>query len=177
MLLSSKDGLLSDCSGPKRNTVELHETVGDHCYWREVKGNGCKYYRNLVTNRYLGKDRNSSKQKHVYENVVFIKKETKNKVGWRLYFFKCGNIIYYDLNQQDFPSFPLAGFDSINNEVYSVLCPSVCEEWHLLVDQTDQSRQRAVVIKNKHSGSFLAVRGGRLVGAASYNEDCQWILV
>ncbi|XP_036951968.1 uncharacterized protein LOC119018419 isoform X1 [Acanthopagrus latus] len=37
-----------------RNTVELSDTPGDHCYWEEIKGNGCKYYRNVVTNRYLG---------------------------------------------------------------------------------------------------------------------------
>ncbi|XP_035493936.2 uncharacterized protein LOC118312945 [Scophthalmus maximus] len=43
-----------------RNTVELSETPGDHCYWEEVKGNGCKHYRNVVTNRFLGKQRNSS---------------------------------------------------------------------------------------------------------------------
>lgn len=73
--------------------------------------------------------------------------------------------------------FPTAGFDSVGGEVYSAFGPSACEEWQLLVDQMDQSHQRAVVIKNKHSGSFLAVRGGRLVGATSYNEDCKWILV
>lgn len=73
--------------------------------------------------------------------------------------------------------FPLAGINSIGTKVYSAIGPSVCEEWQLLVDQMDQSHQRAVVIKNKHSGSFLAVRGGRFVGASSYNEDCKWILV
>lgn len=40
--------------GSSRNTVELSDTPGDHCYWEEIKGNGCKYYRNAVTNRYLG---------------------------------------------------------------------------------------------------------------------------
>lgn len=73
--------------------------------------------------------------------------------------------------------FPLAGFDSFGETVYSASGPSACEEWQLLVDQTDQSPQRAVVIKNKHSGRFLAVRGGRLVGVTSHNEDCKWILV
>ncbi|XP_023273245.1 uncharacterized protein LOC111663311 [Seriola lalandi dorsalis] len=43
-----------------RNTVELDETPGDHCHWEEIKGHGCKYYRNIVTNRYLGTNRNSS---------------------------------------------------------------------------------------------------------------------
>ncbi|XP_022594097.1 uncharacterized protein LOC111216749 [Seriola dumerili] len=43
-----------------RNTVELDETPGDHCHWEEIKGHGCKYYRNIVTNRYLGTYRNSS---------------------------------------------------------------------------------------------------------------------
>ncbi|XP_019130430.1 uncharacterized protein LOC109142154 [Larimichthys crocea] len=38
-----------------RNTVALSETSGDYCYWEEIKGNGCKYYRNVVTHRYLGK--------------------------------------------------------------------------------------------------------------------------
>lgn len=74
-------------------------------------------------------------------------------------------------------SLPLAGLDPIGGTVYSALGPSSCEEWQLLVDQADQSHQRAVVIKNKQSGRFLAVQGGRLVGAASYSEDCKWILV
>lgn len=67
--------LLSDCSGPNQNTVELNETIRDQCYWKEVKGNGCKYYRNLVTNRYLGNGRNSPNKLHVYQNVDFIKKK------------------------------------------------------------------------------------------------------
>lgn len=37
-----------------RNTVELDETPEERCYWEEIKGSGCKYYRNVVTNRYLG---------------------------------------------------------------------------------------------------------------------------
>lgn len=68
-----------------RNTVELSETLGDHCYWEEIKGNGCKYYRNAVTNGYLGKYRNSSslnKRNGKYvENVVFIKWSTKKKMS------------------------------------------------------------------------------------------------
>ncbi|XP_049423917.1 uncharacterized protein LOC125883569 [Epinephelus fuscoguttatus] len=108
-------------TGDTRNTVELSETLGDHCYWVEIKGNGCKYYRNAVTNRYLG-------------------------------------------------------FDPRSKQVYSV--PSLCEseEWLMLVDQTDQSHQRAVVIKNKHSGRFLAVQHGRFIGLTSYNQDCKWFL-
>lgn len=76
-----------------------------------------------------------------------------------------------------FLSFHLAGFDASGKKVYSAIGPSASEEWQLLVDQMDHSHQRAVVIKNKNSGSFLAVQGGRFVGAASYNEDCKWILV
>eukprot|EP00064_Thunnus_orientalis_P005029 superscaffoldBa00000478_g5042 len=104
-----------------RHTVELHQTPGDHCYWEEIKGNGCKYYRNVVTKRYLG-------------------------------------------------------FDPSRDEVHSEASPSVSEEWLLLVDQTDQSHQRAIIIKNKHSGRFLAVQNGRFTGLTSYNEDCRWFL-
>ncbi|XP_040002552.1 uncharacterized protein LOC120800486 [Xiphias gladius] len=104
-----------------RNTVELTGTPGDHRYWEEVKGNGCKYYRNVVTDRYLG-------------------------------------------------------FDPSGNQVHSEASPSVSEEWLLLVDQTDQSHQRAVIIKNKHSGRFLAVQNGRFTGLTSYDEDCKWFL-
>ncbi|KAG8014659.1 hypothetical protein GBF38_003248 [Nibea albiflora] len=104
-----------------RNTVTLSETPGDYCYWEEVKGNGCKYYRNVVTHRYLG-------------------------------------------------------FDASWNQVHCEASPSACEEWLLLVDQLDRSHQRAVVIKNKHSGSYLAVQSGRLTGLTSYNEDCKWFL-
>lgn len=65
----------------------------------------------------------------------------------------------------------------MRKRVHSEASPSVCEEWQLLVDQTDQSHQRAVIIKNKHSGTFLAVQNGHFVGLTSYNEDCKWFLV
>lgn len=70
----------SDFEDPNRNTVELDEAIGDHCYWKEIKGNGCKYYRNLVTNRYLGEDRYSPK-KCTFRKVwiLFKKKRSKNK--------------------------------------------------------------------------------------------------
>ncbi|TDH16391.1 hypothetical protein EPR50_G00019320 [Perca flavescens] len=108
-------------TGDTRNTVELNETHGDQCYWVEVKGDGCKYYTNAVTDRYLG-------------------------------------------------------FDPSSEQVHSEASPSVSEEWLLLADQTDQSHQRAVVIKNKHSGRFLAVQNGHFIGLTSYNEDCKWVL-
>ncbi|XP_060912269.1 uncharacterized protein LOC132988710 [Labrus mixtus] len=41
-------------TGDTRNTVALHEMPGERCYWEEIKANGAKYYRNVVTNRYLG---------------------------------------------------------------------------------------------------------------------------
>ncbi|XP_019215645.2 uncharacterized protein LOC106098558 [Oreochromis niloticus] len=37
-----------------RTTVELSESCGDQCYWEEIKGDGCKYYRNVFTHGYLG---------------------------------------------------------------------------------------------------------------------------
>lgn len=61
-------GWLTDLSADTRNTVELNETPGDHCYWEEIKGNGCKYYKNAVTNRYLGEYTNS------LESSRFVKK-------------------------------------------------------------------------------------------------------
>ena len=72
--------------------------------------------------------------------------------------------------------FPSAGFDPSRDEVHSEASPSVSEEWLLLVDQTDQSHQRAIIIKNKDSGRFLAVQNGRFTGLTSYNEDCKWFL-
>ncbi|XP_039654392.1 uncharacterized protein LOC120557822 [Perca fluviatilis] len=108
-------------TGDTRNTVALNQTLGDQCYWVEVKGDGCKYYRNAVTDRYLG-------------------------------------------------------FDPSSEQVHSEASPSMSEEWLLLADQTDQSHQRAVVIKNKHSGRFLAVQNGHFIGLTSYNEDCKWFL-
>lgn len=71
---------------------------------------------------------------------------------------------------------PSAGFDPRRKQVHSEASPSQSAEWVLLVDQTDRSHQRAVIIKNKHSGSFLAVQNGLLVGVTLYNEDCKWIL-
>ncbi|XP_068583370.1 uncharacterized protein [Cebidichthys violaceus] len=108
-------------TGDTRNTVGLIEAPGDYCYWVEIKANGCKYYRNVVTNRYLG-------------------------------------------------------FDPSRNQVHSELSPSAAEEWLMLADETDQSHQRAVIIKNKHSGRFLAVQNGDFIGLTSYNEDCKWFL-
>ncbi|XP_044045795.1 uncharacterized protein LOC122873304 [Siniperca chuatsi] len=112
---------LTHPTGDTTSTVELDETPGDNCYWEEIKGNGCKYYRNVVSNRYLG-------------------------------------------------------FDPNRNQVHSEASPSVSGEWLMLVDQTDQSYQRAIIIKNKHSGKFLAVQNGHLIGLTSYNEDCKWFL-
>lgn len=70
----------------------------------------------------------------------------------------------------------MRGFDCGRDEVHSGARPSEAEEWLLLVDQTDQSHQRAVVMKNKRSGRFLAVRDGSFTGLASYNVDCRWYL-
>lgn len=67
------DGPLTDPSDQNKKTVELNETPGDHCYWKEIKCNGCKYYRNLITDRYLGEDKNLLNKSKVYENVFFIK--------------------------------------------------------------------------------------------------------
>lgn len=68
------------------------------------------------------------------------------------------------------------GFDPSRNQVYSEASPSVSEEWLLLVDQADLSHRRAIIIKNKCSGSYLAVQNGHFTGQASYNEDCKWFL-
>ncbi|CAI5680852.1 unnamed protein product [Oreochromis niloticus] len=46
-----------------RTTVELSESCGDQCYWEEIKGDGCKYYRNVFTHGYLGFD-SSREQVH-----------------------------------------------------------------------------------------------------------------
>lgn len=74
-------------------------------------------------------------------------------------------------------SHPSAGFDPIRSQVHSEANPSVSEEWLLLVDQMDQSHHhRAVIIKNKHSGSFLAVQNQHFVGLTAYSEDCKWFL-
>lgn len=69
-----------------------------------------------------------------------------------------------------------AGFNPSLGQVSSAARPCEAAEWLLLVDQTDQSHRRAVIIKNKQSGSFLAVQGGCLTGLTSYNKDCRWFL-
>lgn len=76
LFLVAEDALTSDCGGPNRNSVELNETMGDHCYWEEIKGNSCKYYRNLVTNRYLGNDTNSP---NMFMKMWILFKRSKNK--------------------------------------------------------------------------------------------------
>lgn len=73
----TKDELQSDFGGPSRNTVVLNESIGDRCYWKEIKGNGCKYYRNLVTSRYLGEDRYSPYQRTFMKMWIFIKKKQR----------------------------------------------------------------------------------------------------
>lgn len=70
----------------------------------------------------------------------------------------------------------VAGFDPVEDRVYSDRSPSGSEEWQLLVDQTDTSHRRAVIIKHKRSEIFLAVQNCQFVGQTSYNEDCKWIL-
>ncbi|KAL2098201.1 hypothetical protein ACEWY4_007408 [Coilia grayii] len=104
-----------------RNTVELSYSPGDNGFWEEIKSHGCKHYRNVVTNGYLG-------------------------------------------------------FDHNGDYVYTKASPYGAEEWLLMVDETDHSYERAVVIKNKHSQKFLAVRQGRFIGLPSYTEECKWFL-
>lgn len=73
--------------------------------------------------------------------------------------------------------FPVAaGFDPVENRVYSDGSRSGSEEWQLLVDQTDTSHRRAVIIKSKRSETFLAVRNCQFIGLTSYTEDCKWLL-
>lgn len=67
----------------------------------------------------------------------------------------------------------LSGYDPELEEVFCTSSPSQCEEWLLLADQ---SLRRAVIIKNKNSGRFLAIQDGGLIGQESYNEDCKWFL-
>lgn len=80
-------------TGDGRNTVELNETPGDHCYWEEIKGNGSKYYRNVVTNRYLGEYRNLLNRRHseYVKTVVFIK---WSKINVTLQARKKGNVCF-----------------------------------------------------------------------------------
>jgi len=68
--------------GDSRSTVQLSQTPENRGYWEEIKGSGCKYYRNTVTKSYLGKSGNSFslwriKKKKDVKNVVFIKMEQK----------------------------------------------------------------------------------------------------
>ncbi|XP_036372463.1 uncharacterized protein LOC118769463 [Megalops cyprinoides] len=68
------------------------------------------------------------------------------------------------------------GFDPDGNYVYTKANPYGAEEWLLMVDESDQSPERAVVIKNRHSQRFLAVQNGKLAGLTSYTEGCKWFL-
>ncbi|KAK7929495.1 hypothetical protein WMY93_005890 [Mugilogobius chulae] len=83
----------------EKTPVELTDQAAQNCYWEEVKGQGCKFYRNSQTKRYLG-------------------------------------------------------YDSDSEQVFSVSDQSECEEWLLLVDQSDQSPNRAVIIKTKTQGDI-----------------------
>lgn len=61
-------------TGESRNTVELRETPGARSYWEEIKGNGCKYFRNAITHRYLSECGDVWKTRQMCEkNVAFIK--------------------------------------------------------------------------------------------------------
>lgn len=71
---------------------------------------------------------------------------------------------------------PSAGLNPHTNQVHTEDSPSESEEWQMLVDPTDLSHQRAVILKNIHSGIFLAVQDGCLTGLTTYNEDCKWFL-
>uniref|UniRef100_A0AAV2LKT5 Uncharacterized protein n=1 Tax=Knipowitschia caucasica TaxID=637954 RepID=A0AAV2LKT5_KNICA len=108
-------------SNLERTTMELSDLTASHCHWEELKGLGCKFYRNVHTKRYIS-------------------------------------------------------FDPIAEQVLSVCGQSEEDEWLLLVDQSDQSPRRAVIIKNKNSGRFLAVKGRGLVGLESYTDECKWFL-
>ncbi|XP_028299338.1 uncharacterized protein LOC114461451 isoform X2 [Gouania willdenowi] len=104
-----------------RVPVQLSESSTVGCYWEEIKGKGCKYYRNVFTRRYLG-------------------------------------------------------FDPTEDTLHCDPRPSESEEWLLLMDQSEKSHHRAVIIRHKQSGSFLAVSNGCCRGLTSYDEDCKWFL-
>lgn len=69
-----------------------------------------------------------------------------------------------------------SGYEPTVDEVFCTSSQSEREEWLLLVDQSDQSPRRAVMIKNKNSGRFLAIQDGGFTGLESYSEDCKWFL-
>lgn len=69
-----------------------------------------------------------------------------------------------------------SGYDPESEEFFCTPSRSECEEWLLLVDQSDHSPRRAVIIKNKNPGRFLAIQDGGFTGLESYNEDCKWFL-
>ncbi|KAG5848464.1 hypothetical protein ANANG_G00098730 [Anguilla anguilla] len=68
------------------------------------------------------------------------------------------------------------GYDPNGNSTYTKASPHRAEEWQLMVDETDNSPERAVIMKNKHSQSFLAVHEGKLTGLQHYDESCKWFL-
>ncbi|XP_061840112.1 uncharacterized protein [Nerophis lumbriciformis] len=68
------------------------------------------------------------------------------------------------------------GYDPERDEVRSEVGPSEREEWLLLVEPTERSRHGAVVLKNKHSGRFLAVRQGHFLALSAYDDKCKWFL-
>ncbi|XP_018558737.1 uncharacterized protein LOC108901666 [Lates calcarifer] len=153
-----------------RNTVELSETPGDHCYWEEIKGNGCKYYRNVVTNRYLGKHRDScslNKGNMYVKNVVFIIKWSK--INLTLQARKKGNVCFqvyttfkflltrYKTTFLTYSSFPLQGLTKAVTR--STLRPvplclkSGCFWW---TRQTRVIRELSSSRTNTQGGSWLS---------------------
>ncbi|KAJ8271858.1 hypothetical protein COCON_G00107170 [Conger conger] len=68
------------------------------------------------------------------------------------------------------------GYEPNGNSTYTKSSPHEAEEWQLMVDGSDSSPERAVIMKNKHSQSFLAVHDGKLTGVKYYNESCKWFL-
>jgi len=100
-------------------------------------------------------------------------KWSKNKQNCQLY--RHGNT-HCPCHFESIQTVSAAGFDPEQNRVHFEASPTESEEWLLLMDQTNQSHQRAVVIKNKHSGRFLAVQNGSFTGLTSYSEDCKWLL-
>lgn len=70
----------------------------------------------------------------------------------------------------------ISGYDPALAEVSCVSGRSPSEQWLLLVDQSDFSPRRAVIIKNKQSDLFLAVQDGGFTALEAYNDDCKWFL-
>ena len=71
---------------------------------------------------------------------------------------------------------PLLGYNPNGDYIYTKAQHYGAEEWILQSNNTDDTSSRAIVIFANYGKKYLAIKGGKLIGVSSVDNDCKWYL-